>query len=183
MRAPIFLLVLAMAALAGCDRVIERSVDQVAERAAAAPGEGWTMQIAGAGDDDAVFLVTSPDGKTAAARVSGGVSTLIADTEAQGLISTSQAALSEDPPPEKVAITAPGFSLKVSADDTAGAERGRVRINVGGVSVAVDGDDADGDSGIVRIAGVNEEAALKFINDIDDLSPEVKAQMREKLGL
>lgn len=178
MRAPMILMALAACALAGCLDV----KDSVSDKAAA-PGQEWTMQIAGAGDDNAVFLVTSPDGKTAAARVSGGVSTLIADTEALGLISTSQAALSEDPPPEKVVIAAPGFSLKVSADDTAGAERGRVRINAGGVSVAVDGDDTNGGKGVVRIGGVNEEAALKFINEIDDLSPEVKQQMREKLGL
>ncbi len=183
MRAPLLLIALAACALAGCERAIESSVSRSVSEHAAVPGQEWTMQIAGAGNEDAVFLVTSPDGRTAAARVAGGVSTLIADTEAQGLISTAQAALSEDPPPEKVAIAAPGFSLKVSGDNAGDGERGRVRINVGGVSVAVDGDDTNGDSGVVRIGGVNEEAALKFIEDIDDLSPEVKAQMREKLGL
>ena len=141
------------------------------------------MQIVGAGNEDAVFLVTGPAGQSAAARVAGGVSTLIGDTEAQGIMAVGQAAMAADAPPEKVAITAPGFSLKVSADDTEAAGRGRVRINVGCVSVAVDGDDTNGDRGVVRIGGVNEAAALKFIEDIDDLSPEVKAQMREKLGL
>ena len=84
MRAPILLMALAALALSAC-------TDSVSEHAAA-PGQAWTMQIAGAGED-AVFLVTSPDGKTAAARVAGGVSTLIADTEAQSLISAGQAAI------------------------------------------------------------------------------------------
>lgn len=181
MRLKILLAALAASALAACTANLEKAVS----KHEAAPGEGWTMQVLGEADDQ-VFLVTGPDGKTAAARAAGGKSTLMADAEAQALLAEAQTAFAADLPDEKVSIEAPGVSIKVSANDdaTGGNERGAVRIAVGGISINVDGDDAGGNGrGTVRIAGVNAEAAHKFIDDAEDLSPEVKRQMREKLGL
>jgi len=161
------------------------SMEKAVSEHAAAPGDGWTMQVLGE-ETNQVFMVTGPDGKRAAARVTGGESVMVADAEAQTLFADAQTALSRDPPDEKVSIQAPGVSIKVSADEdaTGEAERGRVRIAVGGISIDVDGDEGSGDGrGTVRIAGVNAEAAHKFIDEAEDLSPEVKRQMREKLGL
>ncbi|MDX2233948.1 MAG: hypothetical protein NW200_05575 [Hyphomonadaceae bacterium] len=179
----------AVLALAGCSRLVEKSVEASVGEHAAEPGKEWSMQVLG--DDAArVILVKGPDGRTAAARVTKGVSTLIDDTEALGLIGESQAALAaadaDGAPTERVAISAPGFSLKVAGDDEAGGTdgKGRVAIMASGVSINVDGDDAGGEGrGLVRIAGVNDRAAAEFIDGVDELSPEVKAQMREKLGL
>ncbi len=180
MRIPIALAALAFGALAGCSPTSE-----VAGKAAA-PGKEWTMQVVG-DDAGAVYVITGPDGQTAAARVADGVSTLVDDAAAQSLVGETRAALAETPEaPERVDIAAPGFSLKVNADDDSvdGAERGKVAIRMGGVSVDVDGEDAGGAGrGAVRISGVNAQAAGDFIDEIDDLSPEVKAQMRTKLGL
>lgn len=178
MRIPVFIAIAALA-LSGCSDAVENAVSDKA----AAEGEGWTMQVLG-DDKKAIYLVTGPDGKSAAASLEGGVSTLIGDAEAQGFMAQTQTALAADAPPEKVSIAAPGVSIKVAADDNENGGRGKVAINVGGISINVDGDDANGDGrGAFRIAGVNEEAATKFIEEIDDLSPEVKARMREKLGL
>ena len=188
MRSPIFLMAVSALALVGCDRVIERSVDRavgrVTSKYAAEPGQEWTMQVLGTGADR-IYLVTGPGGRSAAARLKGGVSTLIENTEAKGFISTNVEALAAagPPPPQKVAIFAPGLSLKVSGDDDDRSGRGRVQIKVAGVSVDVDGDDGPDGHGQVRIGGVDADAALKFIDDIDDLSPEVKKQMCDKLGL
>ena len=185
MRVPFILMAVAALALTGCGRAIERTVDRTVARHAGEPGQEWSMQVLGT-DADRIFLVSGPEGKTAAARIAGGVSTLIADTEAQGLLSAGEAVTAAAAPlPEKVAIEAPGFSLKVAAEDNGddGKGRGRVRINVGGIKIAVDGDDTSGGQGQVRIDGVNADAASKFIDDIDELSPEVKKQMRDKLGL
>lgn len=187
MRSPIVLLVAAVLALSGCDRIVEKSVDRavdkVTDKFAAAPGEGWSMQVLGS-DVDRIYLVIGPHGQTAAARLKDGVSTLIDAKEAEGLIDTGRAALAEGPqPPQKVAISAPGLSLKVSGDDDRGDGRGSVKMNIGGVNIDVSGDEAGDGRGAVRIGGVDERAALKFIDEIDDLSPEVKKQMRDKLGL
>ena len=169
----------AIGALCACTGSLEKEVSEHA----AEPGEGWTMQVLGT-DANQVYVVTGPDGKTAAARVQDGVSAMIPDDEAQTLLSEAQTALSRDLPDEKVSIAAPGVSIKVAADDTEDGGRGSVRIAVGGVNIAVDGDDAAGDGrGTVRIAGVDGEAAHKFIDEAEGLSPEVKQQMREKLGI
>ena len=108
---------------------------------------------------------------------------LIEDAEAKNFFAAAQAAQPTEPLPEKVAISLPGVSINVSGDDNAEGGRGKVRINAGPVNIAVDGDSADGSSGAVRIGGVNADAAAKFIEGIDHLSPEVKQQMRDKLGL
>jgi len=183
MRAPILLMAVAALALAGCDRAVEKAVDKAVSEQAAAPGQEWTMQVVGSGNDEAVYLVTSPDGKTAAARIKSNVSTLIEDAEAKSFFAAAQAAQPTETLPEKVAISLPGVSINVSGDDNAEGGRGKVRINAGPVNIAVDGDNADGSSGAVRIGGVNADAAAKFIEGIDNLSPEVKQQMRDKLGL
>jgi hypothetical protein len=111
---------------------------------------------------------------------------MVDDAEVSAMMTRTQAALAATQPPEKVAITAPGVSIKIAADETDGDDnggRGRVAIDVGGVSIHVDGDDDGGGRGAVKIGGVDSKAAAKFIEGIDEMSPEVKAKMREKLGL
>jgi hypothetical protein len=170
---------LAIGALSACTGSLETDVSENA----AAPGEGWTMQVLGT-EANQIYVVTGPDGKTAAARVQGGVSAMIPDGEAQTLMSEAQTAFSRDLPDEKVSIAAPGVSIKVAGDESVEGGRGSVRIAVGGVSIDVDGDDSSGDGrGTVRIAGVDGEAAHKFIDEAEGLSPDVKRQMREKLGI
>lgn len=180
MRIQVLFAALAIGLLSACTGSLEKEVSEHE----AAPGEGWTMQVLGT-DANQVYLVTGPDGKTAAARVQDGVSALIPDGEAQTLMSEAQTAFSSDLPDEKVSIAAPGVSIKVAGDEGAdGNGRGSVRIAVGGVNIDVNGDDAAGNGrGTVRIAGVNGEAAHKFIDEAEGLSPEVKRQMREKLGI
>lgn len=166
--------------LAGCDQEIEKAVsDRAAE-----PGQGWTMQVVGR-DENHVFLVTGPDGRSAAARVVGaGEGALIDEGEARGLMAETQSALAANPPPEKVSIKAPGVSINVAGDEGGAGKdgRGRVAIDVGGVSIHVDGN-TDADNGQVRIGGVNADAARKFIDDIEGLTDDQKAQMRARLGL
>lgn len=173
-------ILLAASVLAACGDVDVKTGSGSAD--VAIGNGGWTVQILGE-DNDQTFLVSGPEGKQAAARVTNGTSALIGASEAQSLIGA--AAPADDTTMEnKVSIQAPGFSLKVDADDTENAGRGRVSIKAGGVDVDVDGqgDDASG-RGRVRIAGLDADAARKFIDDNDDLSAETKAQMREKLGL
>lgn len=173
---------LAAVALAACTSEVSKAVN---EKAAASPDQAWTIQVVGDNEDN-VMVVTGPGGKSAAARVTAGASSLLADAEAQGFLAEAQTAYEADPPPEKVSIKAPGVSINVAADETAGENsgRGRVRIDVGGIQVHVDGDEADGEGrGVFRMTGVNADTAREFIEDADDLSPEVKQQMREKLGL
>jgi hypothetical protein len=185
MRLHLIVAAVALLGLGACSRTIEASVDEAVSDKAAAPGEGWTMEIAGT-DASVVYLVTGPAGQRAAARVVDGKSALVDEAEAQTILVASQAALAETPAgDERVAIKFPGVDIKVSATEGGvDGERGRVAINAGGVSVNVDGDDSSGDGrGNVRIAGVNEKAALEFIDGLEELSPETKTQMREKLGL
>ena len=163
--------------LAGCSRQIENAVAELE----AAPGEEWTMRVLG-DDADRVFLVVGPDGKHVGARLKGGASTLLEDAEAMALIGKSSL-VSEEPPPEKLSITTPGATIKIGADEEGNGDRGRVQISAGGVDINVAGDSTGGDSGEVAIQGVNATAAGKFIDDIEELSPEVKQKMREKLGL
>lgn len=177
MRNLVLAIGLAALSLGGCTQEVEKAVSE----SAATPGEEWSLNTLG-DDANRVFLVRSPKGEIAAARLEGGKSSLLSDAEAKSAM--EQQGLLEEPLPEKVSISAPGVSIKVAANDTAdGNDQGRVSINAGGVSINVDGRDTGGGSGSVRIGGVNDDAARKFIDDINGLSPEVKQQMREKLGL
>lgn len=180
MRMRTLVILLAASVLAACGVVVNGESGKGGADIQLGEG-GWTVQIAG-DDANQSFLVTGPDGKQSAARVTDGTSALIAPSEAQALMAispTGDGALDN-----KVSIQAPGFSLKVDADDANDQGRGRVSIKAGGVDVFVDGegDDANG-RGRVRIAGLDADSARKFIEENDDLSADTKAKMREQLGL
>ena len=151
------------------------------ERVASVDGEhvsgGYRLEVR-ADEDAQIFLVTAPDGKTAAGMVEGEASYLLGDAQIE--------ALGDIPPPaapegeEEVSIRAPGFSLRVSGDDE-DEEGGGVSMRFGDFSLDASG--SDGKGAHVLISGVDAEAARDFIQDADDLSDEVKAQMIAALDL
>ncbi len=148
---------------------------------------GYTLQVVG--DEGAqVYIVTAPDGRTAAAKVEGEASALLGPAEAQNMVSRQQAAMADvdrgEGRGEHVNIQVPGFSLQVTGDDADG-ERGTVRMKAAGFDLDVDSDDdgSGNERAVVRIGGVDAESAREFIDGADGLSEETKAQMREKLGL
>lgn len=181
----LFLPLAGFLALAACAPDVAGTVSDAVSEHAAAPGEGWTMQVIG-DDADRVFLVTRPDGKTAAARVRGESCAMVGAEEARTLAAAEIAALAAVPAPkEHVSIEAPGFALRVAGDgdETGTGGRGQVRIDVGGLKVNVDGDEARDGRAAVTIEGVNEDAARRFIDESEELTAEVKAQMLRELGL
>ena len=134
---------------------------------------GYTVDIRAA-DNDAVYIVTAPDGRVAAARSHEGASAML---DPQAL----QQALAAMPAPStnaryddhQVSIRAPGFSLQASGDDddeanadshdhqttttsasgekpAAGSTsndqhgRGHVSMNIGGFSMDAEGNSEDG---------------------------------------
>lgn len=150
---------------------------------------GYTLQVVG--DDGAqVYIVTAPDGRTAAAKVEDGVSALLGPAEAQNMVARQQAVMAaasaerDEGQGDDVNISVPGFSLQVSGDDTSG-DRGTVRMKAAGFDLDVNADDdgAGNERAVVRIGGVDADSAREFIDGTDGMSEETKAQMREKLGL
>lgn len=172
----IAVLALSAPALSACSRQVENMVSKVE----AEPGEAWSMRVFGE-DKDRVFLVAGPDGKVAGARLKDGVSTLL-DADETAKLLEENGLVSETPLNEKLSIKTPVASVNIASDDAEGGS-GAVHIKAGGVSINVNGNGADNGAGVVNISGVNAAAATKFIDDINELSPEVKKQFREKLGL
>lgn len=145
---------------------------------------GYTLQVVGA-EKDQVYIVTAPDGRSAAARVTDGVSALMGTGEAQNMVAQQQAAMGPDPGEggEDVHISVPGFSLKVK-DGEGNGDRSRVQMKAAGFDLDVNADESGGsERAVVRIGGADAKSAREFIDNAEDLSPEVRAQMREKLGL
>lgn len=144
---------------------------------------GYTLQVVGS-EAEQVYLVTAPDGRTAAAKASGGASSVIGAAEAQTLVAGHQSALSETGPGgDDVNIRVPGFSLQVSDGGPSGG-RDRVRLKTFGIDLDVDADEgAGGDRAVVRIGGVDAKSAREFIDGADGLSAETRAEMYQKLGL
>ncbi|MBL8559713.1 MAG: hypothetical protein JNM47_13385 [Hyphomonadaceae bacterium] len=142
---------------------------------------GYTLQVVG-DDAERIFVVTAPDGRSAAARAAGETSSLLGAAEAQNLISTHQAALAAAPAGEDVSIRVPGFTLEVTDGGADG--RDRVKMRAMGIDLDVDADETDaGDRAVVRIGGVDEKSAREFIEGADGLSAETRAEMMKKLGL
>jgi hypothetical protein len=150
---------------------------------------GYTLQVVG--DDAAqVYIVTAPDGRVAAGKVEGEVSTLLGPAEAQNMVVRQQTAMAAasaergEGKGDNVNISVPGFSLHVSGDDANG-ERGTVRMKAAGSDLDVKSDDdgSGNERAVVRIGGVDADSAREFIDGTDGMSEETKAQMREKLGL
>ncbi len=197
------LLVAALAAVAlGACSV---GADGGADPSAAAPAEGYTLQVV-ADEGRQVYLVTHSDGRAAAAKVENGASEIMDAGAAQTEVSERLGVLgatSEAP----VAVRFPGFSMSIAGQD--GGENGdrvRIAINAGGREVLVDAEDTnrddqgqavatapvgegahvnvdDTDRATVRIAGADEQEARDFINDAENLSAETKAQMLAALNL
>lgn len=154
---------------------------------AGAAGEGYTLEVR-AGEAEQVFVVTSPEGRTVAARAADGASALLDDGALHALMAAAPA-LDSSAHQEVVSLRMPGINLSVSGDPDGKGEAGsgRVSINVGGHSVEVnasEGGPGDGDDRAhVRITGVPESEAREFIAKADALSPAVQADMLAALGL
>lgn len=154
-----------------------------------AGGGGYTMEIRTT-QGEQTYLITTPDGRVVGARAAEGASALMDSQRAL--------ALAGDPPPEGEAppevmsMRVPGFEVKVNADEDSGGGDGNARVAVSmggseGMNVVVNANeggpgDAD-DRATVRITGANEEAVRDFIQDAEELSPEVKTQMFAELGI
>lgn len=153
--------------------------------AASAPA-GYTLEIR-TSEAERFFLVTSPDGRSVAARASDGASALMAEADVQALLALAPAP-EADEQREVVSIRLPGINLSVSGDGAgAGEGGGRVSIDAGGRSVEVNANEGgpgdNDDSAQVLIRGVSETQAREFIAKSDALSPSVQAQMLAGLGL
>lgn len=146
-------------------------------------GGGYTLQVVGS-DAEQIYIVTAPDGRSAAAKVQGEVSSLLGSAEAQKLVSAHQAALATaEPAGDDVNISLPGFSLKVTENGPDG-ESGRVKMKAMGFDLDVDSrDGADGERAVVRIGGADAKSAREFIEGADGLSAETRAEMLQKVGL
>lgn len=142
-----------------------------------AKADGWSVQMRASGDDQ-VFLIAGPDGRQAAAQVSGGASSLMDATAAKAQFAGGP----ETPTPPldspDVSIKAPGFEMKVQEGET--EDGGQVEMRLGGMNLSVNGAD---NQALVSIEGADARAARKFIDDADALSPEVKAALKEQVGL
>lgn len=145
---------------------------------------GYTLEVRAAGDAQ-VFLVTAPDGRAVAGRAADGVSALM-DAEAArafNVLPEGAEAL-----PEVMALRLPGFELSIAAEDgdVEGADGARVSINAAGRQIQVNARDDDGGNNgraHVRITGASADDARGFINDAEELSAEVKAEMISALDL
>ena len=182
-------LALALIGLAACSPGKVEVTGDNGEKVTVSGRGGYTLQVVG--DDGAqVYVVTAPDGRTAAGKVEGEASTLLGPAEAQNMVTRQQAAMAAasagrgEDKGDNVNISVPGVSLHVSGDDANG-DRGKVQMRAGGFDLDVNSDDdgAGNERAVVRIGGVDADSARQFINDTDGLSEETKAQMREKLGL
>ncbi len=185
MRTAILAFFLAAIPLAGCDG--PTVVVDGTQIEAAAPGEeSYALEVY-VSEGDQIYLVTdTSDGTRAAARVSAGLSSFLDPAEARTLLSTRQGAMAT-PTQEQVAVTLPGFSVRVQADDATadgGGENARVAVNLGGQEFEVNST-GDGPTGQVqtRISGLSAEAARSMIVDMDELDPGVQQQMLDALGL
>lgn len=158
---------------------------------------GYAVEVRANGDDQ-VFMVTGPHGQAVAARAHDGASALLSAAELQQALATMPAPPS---PPlanadNAVSISAPGFSLHVTGDNTAQqpagkgegdntGRRGDITMNIGGFGMHVNADDggAGGDRAQVRLTGLSAQDVHRFITGADELSPAVQAQMLTALGL
>jgi hypothetical protein len=152
-----------------------------------AAADTYTMEIR-ASELEQSYIVIAPDGRTVGARASGGASALMADDRAQALAGTAPP--EGEPLPEVMALRLPGFSMSISGDEEEGqGESGRVNLSMGadGQQITVHADEggpgeAD-DRAYVRITGADAQSVREFIDEAEELSPEVKAEMRAALGL
>jgi len=154
---------------------------------AAAPGEGYTLEVR-ASELDQTYLVTTPDGRVVGGRAAEGASALMNSESARGLAGDPPPM--GEPPPEVMSLRLPGLSMQINAEgDRANGENGRAAVSISaeGQNITVNADEggpgeAD-DRAYVRITGADEDAVRDFINDAEELSAEVKAEMLAELGI
>lgn len=154
---------------------------------AAAPGEGYTLEIR-ATEGEQTYLITTPDGRVVGARAAEDASALM-DAE-RALALAGDPPPQGETPPEVMSLRLPGFDMQINAEeDDAGGENGRVALSIGreGQTIVVNADEggpgeAD-DRAYVRITGASEDAVRDFINDAEELAPSVKAEMLAELGI
>jgi hypothetical protein len=173
---------LALGAVAACDGSTSVNTSDGTSGAAS----GYTMEIR-ATEASQDYVIVAPDGRTVGARAADGASALMDTTRAQALAG-------EPPPegeevPEVMSIRLPGFEMSVGGtDEDANGDHGSVNLSIGGEQNVVvraneGGPGEADDTAFVRITGADEEAVRDFINDAEELSPEVKGQMLTQLGL
>jgi hypothetical protein len=169
--------------LAACDGATTR-VDN--DSGAASAASGYTIEIR-ALENTQSYIVTAPDGRVVGARAAEGASALMETSRAQALAG-------EPPPagedvPEVLSLRVPGFDMSIGAtEENADGEHGSVNLQIGGeqnitVRANEGGPGEADDTAFVRITGADEQAVRDFINDADDLSPDVKTQMLAALNL
>jgi hypothetical protein len=151
----------------------------------AAPGEGYTLEVR-ATQGEQTYLVIAPDGRVVGARAAEGASALMNGDRARELAGDPPP--QGDTPPEVMSLRLPGINMQINADEGEGETgRANVSINAGEHSVIVHADEggpgeAD-DRAYVRITGADQDAVRDFINDAEELSPQVKAEMLAELGI
>ena len=181
MRA-LFLTLLLPLVLAACDGSYSSSSDLAGGDETAG---GYTLEVR-AVEGVQTFIVTAPDGRQTASRVAEGASALLDGDAIQRL--GPMEPIQGEPNPEVFALRMPGVNISVAADESdPNSESATVRVNAGGRTVHVDAEDGgpgeNDDRANVRITGATESDARDFINDSEDISPEVKAQMLAAVGL
>lgn len=174
-------------ALMGCKNEGKSGESAAAEAAA----HGYRMEVRAANEEQ-IYLVTAPDGRITAAHAGHGASALIDTSAAQRLAAVPTGTADA---PEVVSMRFPGFELHINANkdengDVNGDDNGQVRLSMGtgeGQRIEVNANEGgpgdEDDNAHVLITGADADAARDFINDADDLSPEVKSQMLTAVGL
>jgi len=172
-------------------------------------GGPYSVEIRQVGETQ-LFVVRGPDNKMAAARAGGGASALLNTDQLQrALAAMPTPKPNTESTGDHVSIHAPGFDLRVEGDDvhvndhgenathaaTASSDdtsrdhtgNGHVSMNIGGFGMHVDADDggpgdAD-DRAQITLSGMSARDIRHFINEQDDLSSDVRAQMIAALSL
>ena len=159
--------------------------------AAAEAPHGYRMEVRAANNEQ-IFLVTAPDGRTTAAHAGNGVSGIMSNESAQRLAAVPTGASDA---PEVMSLRLPGFDLRINANkdesgDVDSDNNGQVRLSMGsgnGQRIEVNANEGgpgdEDDNAHVLITGADADAARDFINDADELSSEVKSQMLAAVGL
>lgn len=170
--------------LAACDGATDVSTDSKAGESAGA--SGYTLEVR-ATEAVQSYVVKAPDGRIVGARAAEGASALMDASRAQAI--AAEAPPESEDIPEVMSIRLPGFQMSVGGtDEDANGDNGSVNLSIGGeqnvIVRANEGGPGDADdTAFVRITGADEETARDFINDAEELSPEVKTQMLSALGL
>ena len=160
----------------------------------AAPA-GYTMEVR-ANANQQTYLISAPDGRVVGAQSAEQASALMDTSRARTLMAEPPPRMEEVP--NIMSLRVPGFDMSIGGEDNGengegkdgDVDHGQVHLSIGsahGQHVEVRADEGgpgdEDDRAFVRITGANEEGVRDFLNDAEDLSPEVKTQMLAGLGL